>query len=187
MPFTLKGHEQASEDEGVTLGGFTQRVASQTDTTEEDNGTASPGSEIESSVRRHRSESSRGRVSVGEIARFDSKLRWGDMENLEQELNKSNSAPYLFAGSFAGVSGALSVGYVMWTVRGGLLATSLLAHLPAWSFVDPLLVLNEMDDDDEEDDDSLEEMLDKNESAESGTQNDDLDVSASDATPSHAE
>ena len=43
------------------------------------------------------------------------------------------------------------------------MATSLLAHLPAWSFVDPLLVLNEFEDDDDSDDDSLEEMLDKTE------------------------
>jgi len=38
--------------------------------------------------------------------------------------------------------------------------------LPAWSFVDPLLVLNELDDQDDEDDDSLEGMLDKVESEE---------------------
>lgn len=85
------------------------------------------------------------------------------MENLQDDIKQSDIAPYDFAGTFAGFSGALSVGYVMWTVRGGLLATSLLAHLPAWSFVDPLLVLSELDDDDDTDDDSLEEMLDKTE------------------------
>ncbi|WP_182867604.1 DUF4347 domain-containing protein [Rhodopirellula sp. JC639] len=113
--------------------------------------------------RQSRSQSNRPNVSTLGIVKFDSKLLWGDMEGMQDDIKQSDAAPYYFAGTFAGFSGALSVGYVMWTVRGGLLATSLLAHLPAWSLVDPLLVLNELDDDDDSDDDSLEELLDKTE------------------------
>ncbi|QEF97024.1 hypothetical protein Mal15_10540 [Stieleria maiorica] len=113
--------------------------------------------------RQTRTQSNRPNVSTLGIVKFDSKLLWGDMEGMQDDIKQSDAAPYYFAGTFAGFSGALSVGYVMWTVRGGLLATSLLAHLPAWSLVDPLLVLNELDDDDDGDDDSLEELLDKTE------------------------
>ncbi|MDB5615376.1 MAG: hypothetical protein JWQ22_3029, partial [Devosia sp.] len=56
---------------------------------------------------------------------------------------------------------SVSAGYVIWLLRGGVLATSLMSSLPAWRFVDPLPVLNRLgrDDDDEHDDDSLEAMV----------------------------
>ncbi|MDV6033832.1 MAG: DUF4347 domain-containing protein [Phycisphaera sp. RhM] len=165
MLFTPKGQVQAAEDDVVAQEMRGQRVLNQTDVVGDgEQSPTSSGSESHSGASRRPNESSRGRISVGEIARFDSKLLWNDMEDLEQELKQGDSTPYIFAGSFAGVSSALSVGYVMWTVRGGLLATSLLAHLPAWSFVDPLLVLNEFEEDRDGEDDSLEEMLDKSES-----------------------
>jgi len=37
--------------------------------------------------------------------------------------------------------GSLSVGYVVWLVRGGVLMSSMLSALPAWQMVDPLPVL----------------------------------------------
>ncbi|WP_158222671.1 DUF4347 domain-containing protein [Rhodopirellula sp. MGV] len=93
---------------------------------------------------------------------FDSKIVWDDLDKVQQQINQPTDATFVMAGSFAGFSSALSVGYVVWTVRGGLLATSLLAHLPAWSFVDPLLVLSDLEgQEDESDDDSLENIIDK--------------------------
>jgi hypothetical protein len=82
------------------------------------------------------------------------------------------------AGTQAGRSPALrkrlglTVGYVLWTIRGGWLLTSLLAQMPAWRMVDPLVVLNYLDEEsentgessDDEEDDSLEGMLEKSES-----------------------
>ena len=57
------------------------------------------------------------------------------------------------------VSASLSVGYVVWLIRGGLLASTVLASLPAWQFLDPLPVLARIQGPDE-DDDSEEESLD---------------------------
>jgi hypothetical protein len=50
---------------------------------------------------------------------------------------------------------------VIWLLRGGVLATSLLSSLPAWRFVDPLPVLARMRQGDDEDDtdDSLESLV----------------------------
>ena len=63
-------------------------------------------------------------------------------------------------GSAAAVSVGLSVGYVVWLVRGGMLLASLLSSLPAWQLADPLPILAEKDDDPEsEDQESLESML----------------------------
>lgn len=47
----------------------------------------------------------------------------------------------LTIGSVAALSSGLSVGYVLWLIRGGLLLTSVMAQLPAWRIVDPLIVL----------------------------------------------
>ncbi|MEM6470440.1 MAG: DUF4347 domain-containing protein [Planctomycetota bacterium] len=96
------------------------------------------------------------------IADFSSSLLWGDLQEVNEQFSRTLSSPLVAAGTFAGFSGALSVGYVLWTIRGGLLATSLLVHLPAWSFVDPLLVLSDLEDEGEDsDDDSLEGMLER--------------------------
>ena len=42
------------------------------------------------------------------------------------------------------VSSGLSVGYVLWLARGGVLAASLMSSVPAWASVDPLPVLAKM-------------------------------------------
>jgi hypothetical protein len=89
--------------------------------------------------------------------------------------------PYLAAGSAVGVTGTLTVGYVLWTIRSGLLTASMLAQMPAWALVDPLVVLDYLDGNEssskkkeDEEDDSLESMLerseaDADESSETGT------------------
>ena len=57
---------------------------------------------------------------------------------------------------------SLSVGYVAWLVRGGVLLSTALSSLPAWQFIDPLPVLAHTRDSDKDDggqDDSLEEII----------------------------
>ena len=64
-----------------------------------------------------------------------------------------------------------SVGFVVWMLRGGFLIASLLSSLPAWTFVDPLPILDEFDDsdcppegdDDEHDKETLESMIRRSE------------------------
>ncbi len=65
----------------------------------------------------------------------------------------------------AAASLGLSVGYVVWLLRGGVLVSSLLSSLPAWRFVDPLPILGRLDDDQEDgdsSDDSLETIVAEN-------------------------
>lgn len=38
-------------------------------------------------------------------------------------------------------TGTLSIGYVVWLIRGGVLMSSMLSALPAWQMIDPLPVL----------------------------------------------
>ena len=63
-------------------------------------------------------------------------------------------------GSTIVASTGLSVGYVMWLLRGGVLVSSLLSSMPAWRLMDPLPVLaNTAPRTDEEEDDSLESLV----------------------------
>ena len=63
--------------------------------------------------------------------------------------------------ALAGAS--LTVGYVVWMLRGGILISSLLAQMPAWSMVDPLTVLDSLDQSDE-DDESLGSLMEQGQS-----------------------
>jgi hypothetical protein len=58
--------------------------------------------------------------------------------------------------SVAGVSLGLSLVYVLWLIRGGVLMVSYLWALPAWGVLDPLPVLSRVDEDAEEDDEALD-------------------------------
>ena len=75
---------------------------------------------------------------------------------MDQKLGAPIVGQELAVGTALAVSTAFTVGYVIWMVRGGMLLTSLLAQLPAWRLVDPLVVLNRADD---ADDDAQQETL----------------------------
>ncbi|EHR71852.1 putative Ig domain-containing protein,Cadherin domain-containing protein [Burkholderiales bacterium JOSHI_001] len=68
----------------------------------------------------------------------------------------------LAGGTAMGLS--LSVGYVVWLVRGGILASSMLAALPSWQLLDPLPMLGRLgnpDDDEEAERDQVESLFAK--------------------------
>ncbi|WP_338416311.1 cadherin domain-containing protein [uncultured Sphaerotilus sp.] len=66
------------------------------------------------------------------------------MDRLRQEVADAQQAGMVSLASTALVSTGLSVGYVIWLVRGGVLMTSLMSVVPAWAGMDPLPVLAEM-------------------------------------------
>ncbi len=78
--------------------------------------------------------------------------------NSPDETQKDGQSPlsleHMAAGATVSVVSAFSVGYALWTLRGGYLLTSFLAALPAWQMIDPLPVLQSFaaakDDDEEE-------------------------------------
>ena len=61
----------------------------------------------------------------------------------------------IVVGSAAVVSTSLSVGYVVWILRGGSILTTFMSALPAWQSFDPLPILQSFERRDESDDDSL--------------------------------
>ena len=76
-----------------------------------------------------------------------------DLNDMDHRLELVISGQELAVGTALTASTAFAVGYVIWMLRGGMLMTSLLAQMPAWRLVDPLVVLdriNEIDDDEEQ-------------------------------------
>ena len=69
------------------------------------------------------------------------------------------------------VSTGLSIGYIVWLVRGGLLVGSVLSSMPAWRWIDPLPVLSNLDGSLDDDDESLQSMVEKNAAATDGQNN----------------
>jgi hypothetical protein len=68
-------------------------------------------------------------------------------------------SPEWAVGSAVVTTTSLSVGYIVWMVRGGYVLASVLSTMPVWQNIDPLPVLDALDavDDDGE---SLESMID---------------------------
>jgi Bacterial Ig domain len=86
-----------------------------------------------------------------------------DLDKLRQESKENATGETKVAGTVFAASTSLSVGYVIWLLRGGVLLSSLLSSLPAWRLVDPLPVLARLSDgSDDEDDDSLEDLVERN-------------------------
>jgi hypothetical protein len=90
---------------------------------------------------------------AGELARMRDGLR-------EQDAIQSRTVVVLAAGSLS-----MTLGYLLWLVRGGALAASVLASLPAWRLLDPLPILSRLrdrnDDSAAEDDETIAAFYDE--------------------------
>lgn len=82
-----------------------------------------------------------------------------ELDRLRESIKSEAELEHRVVGSAVAIGTGLSVGYVIWLLRGGLLVTSLLSSLPAWRYVDPLPVLGRLQGEDEDDDESLESMV----------------------------
>ena len=89
-------------------------------------------------------------------------------QTVQQQAAQERKTAELTAGVVSGAAVSLSVGYVLWIIRGGYLLSSLLSSMPAWRFIDPLPILDNLDGepakgkkDDEDDDESLQSLLEK--------------------------
>ena len=84
------------------------------------------------------------------------------LDDVKKELAGEIAFNQTVLGSAIAVSTGLSVGYVVWLIRGGMLLSSLLSSIPAWQILDPLPVLaGRRGEDDLDDDDSLASIIDR--------------------------
>ncbi len=111
-----------------------------------------------------------------------------NMREISDSLSASMSLQRYMVGSATVSTGALTVGYVMWTLRSSSLLASLLSTMPVWRFFDPLPIVQfGLAEDEDEKDESLADLIDR--SAErrrtAATQSPDLPRPASVGTAPH--
>ena len=86
------------------------------------------------------------------------------LDDIRDQLPLDEIKLDLQIGSATAAVSAMSVGYVMWTLRGSYLIASLLSQLPTWKMLDPLPVLefvNRGSTVRPEDDESIGELIDR--------------------------
>ena len=84
------------------------------------------------------------------------------LDDVKKEMAGEIAFNKTVMGSAIAVSTGLSVGYVVWLIRGGMLLSSLLSSIPAWQILDPLPVLvGRRGEDDLDDDESLASIIDR--------------------------
>ncbi|WP_345326923.1 VCBS domain-containing protein, partial [Novipirellula rosea] len=69
-------------------------------------------------------------------------IQWTEWNNLDG--GPSNDSLFFGVGEVGGLgvgTGLASVGYVMWTLRGGVLLTTIFGSMPAWRMIDPSALL----------------------------------------------
>jgi hypothetical protein len=85
-----------------------------------------------------------------------------ELDRLRDGLQEeSRGAAHAIALTTAATLG-LSVGYVFWLLRGGVLLSTVLSSMPAWRMIDPLPILGRLEDDADDEDDpdeSLESLV----------------------------
>jgi hypothetical protein len=77
------------------------------------------------------------------------------LDRLRRDVHEDLKLEQSVTVSVAGVSLGVSLVYVLWLIRGGVLMGSYLSALPAWRILDPLPVLPRPDEEAEEDDEDL--------------------------------
>ncbi len=64
------------------------------------------------------------------------------LDQARDTLNTISETEQMYVVSSLAASTGLSVGYIIWLLRSGVLLTALLSTVPAWQFVNPLLILD---------------------------------------------
>ncbi len=94
---------------------------------------------------------------------FDNAGFTDGLDSLREQVQEDINVKKMIVGSSLSVTTGLSVGYVIWLIRGGVLLSSVLSSLPAWRMIDPLPIMGHLKGytENDEDDDSLESLVNK--------------------------
>ncbi len=82
---------------------------------------------------------------------------WTQMDATRDELESQIQGDLIVVGAAGAAASGFTVGFVAWAIRSGFLVSGLLAQLPAWRSIDPLLIMQGFGD--SEDEETLEELM----------------------------
>ena len=71
---------------------------------------------------------------------------WTQLDDVRGEMSSARVMNGTVERVALTVTSSMTIGYVLWTVRGGFLLTGLLAQVPAWRGVDPLSILDDSEE-----------------------------------------
>ena len=82
-------------------------------------------------------------LSTGNTVVFDGSVLLSQLDNLRDKFG-SNDGEFHFDLNLTFSTSAIAVtaGYILWTIRGGVLMATMMSSLPTWRFVDPLPILD---------------------------------------------
>ncbi|MCF6202967.1 MAG: DUF4347 domain-containing protein [Methylococcaceae bacterium] len=85
------------------------------------------------------------------------------LDELREQIQENTHFEKTIVGSSITLTTGLSIGYVIWLVRGGVLLSSVLSTLPAWRMIDPLPVISSLNGalDNDENGDTLASLIKK--------------------------
>jgi hypothetical protein len=78
------------------------------------------------------------RVNTRLATAFDAKYLWHDLDSLNDLQRKLFEQMNVSIGAITAVS---TLGYIFWSLRGGVLIAAAIAQMPNWRLIDPLPVL----------------------------------------------
>ena len=86
---------------------------------------------------------------------------WQELDEFQEAVDSPLNLSLVTIGSVGTIASGFTVGYVLWVLRSGLLLSSLLAAMPAWTLFDPLAIVatNDATDADDQGEESLEELV----------------------------
>lgn len=81
---------------------------------------------------------------------------WDGLDTLRDSLNEQHESAVtlenIVVGTTTAVTGSLTVGYVIWLIRGGSLLATMMSVMPTWMSFDPLPVMDRFEEDQVNDD-----------------------------------
>ena len=84
---------------------------------------------------------------------------WHALDQNSRQMQSEANLPEILLGSSAAIASSMTVGYLVWLIKGGQVAAAVMANMPAWRLIDPLPILTALIEDDEVEDDSLESII----------------------------
>ena len=95
---------------------------------------------------------------------------WKALDENTNQMTTGTNLPEMILGSSAALASSVTVGYLIWLIKGGQVLAAVMANLPAWRLIDPLPILNAITDD-REDLDSLQKIINDGETVLESTPN----------------
>ncbi|TWT76611.1 hypothetical protein CA13_71070 [Planctomycetes bacterium CA13] len=172
---SVKGHHQAKNATNVLdeintardnddVAVFTKQLSLNTETQCVRDANDSARSEYRSDTIASSTYSSNGSVAVA-ISSVDYALMtkpgkmWDQLDHCQEALESQIRGDLIVVGTAGAAASSFTIGVVAWALRSGFLVSGLIAQIPAWRGVDPLLIMQGLSSGDTGE--TLEELMDR--------------------------